>query len=147
RIKRKHEQLAADGKLHGGGTRPFGYEQNRITIRQSEAKVIRDGARRIIAGDSLRSVTRDWNDRGVLTSAGKVWLISAVHRVLMSGRICGWREHHGELIAKASWPGIVTREQSDRLRAILGDPARRKNLTSRRYLLTGFLRCGRCKGL
>jgi hypothetical protein len=64
--------------------------------------------------------------------------------MLRSGRISGQREHHGEIIADAEWPGIVSKEKGNRLRAMLSDPSRRKNERVRRYLLAGMLRCGRC---
>src|SRR6266576_2546099 len=54
RIRRKHEELAAAGKVSGGGTRPYGYEADKRTIRPDEAEVVRHSARRVLAGDSLR---------------------------------------------------------------------------------------------
>lgn len=153
RLRRKHEQLAQMGKLAGGGwARPFGYEKDRRTIRASEAKLIRDGARRILAGESLNSVARTWNAHGSTTTAGRPWHTAAMKRVLVSGRIAGHREHHGEIVkgpdgksVRAEWPGIIPAAQSERLRIILRDPARRTNLRMRAYLLTGgILRCGLC---
>ncbi len=44
--RRKHEELAQAGRIAGGGTRPFGFEADRRTIRESEAAVIRECARR-----------------------------------------------------------------------------------------------------
>jgi site-specific DNA recombinase len=144
RIRRKHDELAQAGKGSGGGTRPFGYEDDRVTIRASEARLIRDAAKRVLAGESLRSICREWNAKKVATSAGQPWYASALQRVLRSGRIAGWREHHRELIAKAQWPGIITIAESRRLRSLLMDPSRRLNAGARRYLLTGILRCGLC---
>ncbi len=152
RIRRKHEQLAQMGKLAGGGwARPFGYERDRITIRPAEAKIISDGARHILAGDSLNSVARLWNAGGLTTTGGRTWHTAAVKRVLASGRIAGLREHHGEIVrgpdgkpVRAEWPGIIPATQSERLRIILRDPARRTNFRKHAYLLSGLLRCGRC---
>jgi hypothetical protein len=64
--------------------------------------------------------------------------------MLLSARISGQREHHGEIVAKAEWPAIITPAQTDRLRALLQDPARRRNRVARRYLLKGLLRCHLC---
>jgi len=144
RIKRKHLELAQAGRISGGGTRPFGFEPDRITVRQSEAAVIREVAERILAGDSLRSVCRDLDDRAIPTVSGKGWSLQVVRRLLLSGRISGQRDHHGESVAPAEWPAIITPDQTARLRALLRDPARRTNRTARRYLLTGLLRCGVC---
>ena len=144
RIRRKHEELAQAGKLVGGGTRPYGFEDDRRTIRESEAIVIRECARRVLAGEAIRSVCADLNEREVRTSTGKAWTPHVMRRMLLSGRISGQREHRGELVAKAEWPGIIAGEDTTRLRALLLDPARRTNWSARRYLLTKLLRCGRC---
>jgi len=64
--------------------------------------------------------------------------------MLKSARISGRREHKGEIVATAEWPAIISPETSDRLRAVLSDPSRRKNERVRRYLLAGMLVCGHC---
>jgi site-specific DNA recombinase len=146
RIRRKHLELAEAGKVVGGGTRPFGFEADRLTVRESEAELIREAARRVLAGDSLRGICADWNTRAVLTSTGGRWQQQVLRRLLMSGRIGGWREHRGALVAPAVWPAIIERATVDHLRARLGDPARRTSgPDARRYLLSGgLLRCGAC---
>jgi site-specific DNA recombinase len=144
RIQRKHEELAAAGRVSGGGTRPFGYEADKRTLRPDEAEVIRDCATRVLAGDSLRSLCTDLNERGVLSVTGKQWSAQALRRMLMSARISGQREHKGEIVAKAEWPAIITPRQTQQLRAKLGDPDRRTNRTARRYLLARLLRCSHC---
>src|SRR6266542_2810991 len=66
RIRRKHEELAAAGRVSGGGTRPYGYESDKRTIRPDEAEVIRECAARVLAGDSLRGICTDLNRAGVV---------------------------------------------------------------------------------
>jgi DNA invertase Pin-like site-specific DNA recombinase len=56
RIRRKHLELATKGAISGGGTRPYGYTQDRREVVAEEAAHIREAARRVLAGDSLRSV-------------------------------------------------------------------------------------------
>jgi DNA invertase Pin-like site-specific DNA recombinase len=70
RIRRKALELAQAGKIGGGGTRPYGYEPDRRTIRHSEAHIIREAAARILAGHSLRSLCNDLNARGGNTVTG-----------------------------------------------------------------------------
>ena len=101
-------------------------------------------AQRVLAGESVRSVCFDLNERGITTSTGKAWAPHVLTRMLKSGRISGQREHRGEIVAEAEWPEIISAEDGNRLRAVLSDPARRKNERARRYLLAGMLRCGRC---
>jgi site-specific DNA recombinase len=142
RNRRKARELAQAGKLTGGGTRPFGYDEDRVTIRDDEAELIREATRRLLDGEGTRAVVRDWHDRGVLTPTGKRWELSALKRMLTSARISGRREHHGVITGPAVWPGIITAAQSDRLRAVLSVTQARR--APRRYLLTGLLVCGRC---
>lgn len=144
RTRRKHEELAAAGRPSGGGSRPYGYEANKRTVRPEEAEVIRDCARRALAGDSLRSICTDLNERGIATVKGKQWTSQTLKRMLMSPRVSGQREHKGEIVAKADWPAIITPRETQRLQAKLGDPDRRTNRTSQRYLLTRLLRCSHC---
>lgn len=144
RITRKHLELAMGGQLSGGGTRPFGYDDDRLTIREGEAVLIRDGVARILAGESIRSIATMWNRQGSTTTAGNPWVTFTLRRVLMSGRICGWREHHGELVAPAAWGAIVDRASLEAVRVVLNDPSRRAKMKPRRYLLTGLIYCGVC---
>lgn len=144
RIQRKHQELAHAGRVSGGGTRPFGFEDDKRTIRPDEAAVIRECARRVLAGDSLRSICSDLNERAVRSATGKLWSSQTLRRLLMSGRISGQREHHGEIVSRAEWDPIVTPAETERLRAKLGDPDRRTNRTARRYLLARLLRCSHC---
>ncbi len=144
RIRRKHLELAERGQVSGGGTRPYGYAEDRLTVRAPEAKVIRDAAKRILAGESLRSVCASLNDRGIATVKANQWTPSTLSRMLTSARISGQREHHGEIIGPAVWPAIITPAQTARLRGLLADPSRRRTRPPRRYLLAGMLRCGLC---
>jgi site-specific DNA recombinase len=146
RIKRKHEELAAAGKPSGGGTRAYGYESDKRMIHPNEAGVIRDCVRRTLAGDSLRSICTDLNDRGIPTVTGKEWTSQTLRRMLMNPRLSGQRAHHGEIVAKAEWPAIITPRETQQLQAKLGDPDRRTNRASQRYLLTRLLRCSHCNG-
>ncbi|MGH3916795.1 MAG: recombinase family protein, partial [Pseudonocardiaceae bacterium] len=159
RIRRKALELARAGKISGGGPRPFGYERDRMTVRESEAEVIRECVRRILAGEAVRTLARDLNSRRVGTSTGGQWSAQTLKRMLASGRISGQRDHHprsrtatkrplvGEIVADAVWPAIISKEDTARLRAILMNPKRRLTpSTPRRCLLTGVLRCAGCGG-
>ena len=147
RLRRKHLELATKGKVSGGGTRPYGYTADRLHVIPDEAAVIREAAKRTLAGESTRSICSDFNERGVTTSKAGQWTPNTLNRMLRSARISGRREHRGEITAKAEWPGIITPAVSDRLRARLSRAAGPgpTGRSPRRYLLTGgLLRCGRC---
>lgn len=110
-------QKAHAGTQSGGGYRPFGYkvrykivskpgekQRRRITsvkVHSDEGKIVKDCARRVLAGESIASVTRDLNDCGVLTSAGNPWNRTTLRRMLCSARISGRRE----LIPRDSYAG------------------------------------------
>lgn len=144
----KHAQLAADGKVSGGGQRPYGFEVDRRTIRPDEAEVVREVARRVLAGDSVRSICTDLDGRGVVSVTGGRWNPSVMSKMLRSARISGRREHNGEIVSEAEWPGIISVEDSDRLRGSLGAARRTSSApTPRRYLLVGLLRCQRCNAV
>lgn len=146
RQRRKHAELARAGKGKGGGTRPFGFQPDRETIREDEAALICEASDRILLGASLRSVCGGWNDAKVRTPAGRDWRSYSLRRVLLSGRIAGLREHHGQVVAQATWPAIIERGTHERLRRLLQDPHRTTNggALARRYLLTGYAVCGLC---
>jgi site-specific DNA recombinase len=87
-------------------------------------------------------------------SGARLWHGSMIRRVLVSARIAGLREHHGEVITKdgepvkAAWPAIISREDHDRLVLLLQDESRRPANYGRPrvYPLAGLLRCGSCGG-
>jgi DNA invertase Pin-like site-specific DNA recombinase len=144
RIKRKHEERAAAGRPTGGGTRPFGYRPDRVTLEPVEAAVVQEAASRVLAGEAVRAIATDWNARGIKTAAGNAWTIQTLRRMLFSARIAGQSELHGEIVGPGTWESIITPEESARLRAILRERTRARSRTVRRYLLTGLLRCGLC---
>lgn len=144
RIQRRHEEIAQAGRPSGGGSRAYGFEQDGLTVRESEAVVIRECVRRALAGESLRSITDNLNKRQIASAQGGSWAPQTLRAMLLSARIGGMREHKGEIAAEAAWPAIINPSESAQLRAMLTDASRRTNRSARRYLLTRLLRCGRC---
>jgi site-specific DNA recombinase len=146
RLRLKHEQLALAGKANGGG-RPFGYERDRMTIRTDEAELIREAAGRLLAGESTRQVVLDWNARKVLTPRDRPWRSWTFRDMMRSPRLAAKRAHRGVIVGDATWPAIIPWEQHDQEVAVLDDASRLQGAHGprvRRYLLTGFLVCGRC---
>jgi site-specific DNA recombinase len=146
RIKRKLDQLAAEGKPHGGYLRPFGFEIDKITVRPDEAAIIRQLVSRLIAGEGLRSLCRWLDEQGIQTGAGKTWTTSTLRAVLSSGRIAGLRRHRGQIHGPASWEAIVTIAERNKVLARLAERAVSGRRTPHRYLLSGLVRCARCSG-
>lgn len=144
RIRRKHQQLAEQGRPNGGHRRPFGYERDRVTVVESEADVIQDIVGRYLAGESLRSLTAWLNEQGIAPVGGEEWRSPTLRSMLTSGRIAGLREHRGQVVGPAVWPAIITPEQRRQVLARMASGAVTGRRTPRRYLLSGLLRCGRC---
>jgi len=113
-------------------------------VRESEALIVRECARRLLAGEALQAICADLNERGVATVTGVQWKTQTLRRMLTSPRISGQREHRGEIVGPAEWPAIITPAETARIRALLSDPSRRTNKSARRYLLVRLLRCGLC---
>ena len=159
RLRRRFESLAKEGKLKGGGPRPFGYEKDRVTVRPDESALIQEAARRILNGGTLRAICRDWNEAGYRTTTGKAWNNTTLRNVLRSARIAGLCEHKRKVrrpdgkqetvvvgVYPAEWPAIVNQRTHEQLRLVFDDPSRRRGKDAYRYLLTGFLFCGECEG-
>ncbi|WP_430868221.1 recombinase family protein [Demequina aurantiaca] len=145
RIKRKFLQVAETGAPYmGGGHRPFGFNEDRVTHFEAEAEVLRDAAERVLSGESLNAVARSIDERGFTGSKGSRFTGSGLRTLLLRPRNHGMRVHDGQPIAKGTWEPIIAPETAERLRLLLTDPARRTNRTARRYLLSGMLRCGKC---
>jgi site-specific DNA recombinase len=144
RIRLRTLTDAKAGKVARGGLRPFGYQADGTTIVPKEAKALREGIDRVLAGDSLSSIANAWNAAGILTTTGGRWRIGTLRNALVRWRNAGIREHHGELYP-ATWPPIVDRPTVERVRAVLLDPSRRVTTASPRVAsLRGLAFRGRC---
>lgn len=151
RIRRKYVELAEAGQVGNGGHRPFGYAADRRTVVPEEAAVLRDLYDQVLAGRSLTTLCRELTERGVKTTTGGRWSVQGLRLNLLSGRNAGLREHRRQIVGAAVWPAIVDRETWERTRALLTRPGRATPpsdgtewFNARKYLLTGFLFCGRC---
>jgi site-specific DNA recombinase len=152
RVRRYCLQEAQEGRAHHGGRRAFGTVgagRHRVSEAQAEREreLIREAARRIRDGDSLRGICVDWIEQGVTGSQGRPFTTRTLSRMLREARLAGLREHHGKLYPSEVIEPIVDRELWETVRAILTDPARLAMAVggTPRYLLTGLAFCGVCK--
>lgn len=145
RIKRKFLEVAETGAPYmGGGHRPFGYQDDRMTPFEPEADAFRDAAARVLAGETLYSVAASMETQGITGTKGSKMTPTALRSLLLSPRNYGMRVHQGQIIGEGTWTPLISAEDGKRLHLLLTDPARRKNRAARRYLLSGMLRCGKC---
>jgi len=147
RLKRKHEELASNGRWKGG-PRPYGYlsvGKGALSVVPEEADVVREVATQVLAGRSLYAICGDLNARGVPAAKGGGWRTQSMHRVLTAPMIAGRREYHGEDFGPAKWDAILDQVTWRRVKAALdtGQPKRRGPPPT--YLLTqGLARCALC---
>ncbi len=148
RQRAANRQRAAMGLPPAGGPRLFGFEKDGITHHQVEAPLVRKAAEGLLAGSSVRSLARAWNEAGCVTWRGNPWDASSVRRVLQNPRIAGLaRYDHAELPGVSTvWEPIVDEAMWRAVQAILADPRRRRVWDQHaRYLLTSIALCGRCQ--
>lgn len=150
RVKTAHHHAAMSGRAHG--KIPFGYQavrdkSGKIVDRlphPTEAALVQEAFERVLAGESVRSVWTSWNEREIPTPRGKKWGPQMMRDLLMRPVYAGLRSHRGQLYP-GTWEPLVTREQHDRVVAMLSDTTRVMHRgTAARYLLTGIARCGVC---
>ncbi|MFG2195833.1 recombinase family protein [Streptomyces sp. NPDC048639] len=135
-----------------------------------ESQYLRQAIEMIMAGKSERTVTQWLIKEGVLTVKGGKWTSTTVRNMVSNPAICGYRMLDGELVRDqetgqplvGTWETIATPDEWRSVlgrytsyykvdpRTLKGDPSRgtrgtrRKEVTrTRKYLLSGCLRCGR----
>ncbi len=149
RQQRANAQAAADGR-RVGGRRPFGYEPDGVTVREDEARAVREGYAALLAGVPLAQIARTWNADGFTPGQPRrdgtpsSWRGDNVRAVLRNPRYAGKRAHKGGIVSEAVWAPLVEESTWQAARALLDAPGRRSGPTSARALLTGLARCGVC---
>jgi site-specific DNA recombinase len=163
RLRSRNQAEAEKGEKHFGGQRPFGEVwkgEQAVSEAQAaeERELLREAARRIIAGDSLRGIVLDWQKRGIKTPGirkapdgekkiygGGVWRNTNLRRCLLSPRMVGQRVYLGTIYPGAFEP-ILSVEEWQAVKGILEDPSRVNHERGgvAKYLLTGIIYCGKC---
>lgn len=166
RVRRAHLENAQNGKAVGG-RRPFGWQADKVTLNEHEAGLLRQAATDVLAGVRLATIVRQWNEAGVLTVTGKPWSGGVLLQVLRAPRLAGWRTHR---VGGSEWsrvPPVALDKQGQPVRgkwepiidhathlalveALTSKPDRRAVVprrNSRRYQMTGLLRCAVCNGV
>lgn len=164
RMKQFHRARAENGKP-AGGTRPFGWAEDRLSLDPVEAPLLAKAAKEFAAGRSLNSIIREWQRTGVKTSLGNDWSSRSLRITLANARLCGWRMLHGEIVTDdkgasvvGSWQPIIDPETWMAIDAIVRTRKGRSvgpdgqpgvvlpvDFSEHRYLLSGIVRCGKEK--
>lgn len=113
--------------------RAFGHSADGSQVVEVEAAAIREAARRVLGGETLSAVVRDWNGRGLPTAKGGPWRVNSLSTLLVQLRL-------------AEPPQILDMETHEGLVALHASRSKGPRRATRNYLLTGLLRCWRCGG-
>ena len=109
-----------------------------------EADLVRDAARRVIAGDGLRTIVTEWNEAKIRTANGRAWSRRGLHHVLTNPHTAGLRRIDDQLV-KGTWPAILRRATWEKVCLVLDDPARRRGPgPARKHLLSALIVCDTC---
>lgn len=153
RVSAARLRQAQEGR-HGGGKRRFGFESDGITVRESEAKAIRECCRRVLQVDqltgkrihSLRALAMELREGDVPTASGTRWTPPVLKDVLIKPRNAGIAVHQGKEIGlfPTKIVDVVTYRA---VVAVLCDPSRsRVSGPAPKYLGSGIYQCGMCGG-
>lgn len=148
RAKAKAAQLAEAG-LWTGGRRPFGWqiEEGRLVIEAREAEALAVAHSDVLAGRSLGSIIRTWNEEGwegepLPTTAGKPWGYAQLRQALLRPRNAGLYEFNGEILSRDKIPAIVSEDVWRAVVSVLQNPERRRSQTNKAaHLLAGIAQC------
>jgi hypothetical protein len=154
------DTAAVAGRPHGKNV--YGYrriynQHNRelisVKIVDAEAEVLREAARRLLAGESARSISRDFNARAsTAQDTGRQWHANKVVEVLTRPAYAGIRAFRSDRRESAPgdypaiWPPIFDAETYAQLIKLREQRKRRRgsHSTNAKYLLTGVAKCAGC---
>lgn len=154
-----------------GGRIPYGYRrvfdpQTRQLVAQepepSEAPVVAELYRRLVAGHSLHAIARDFEARGIRTRSGLVFSPQHLRSLALCPTYTALRAHrpgtgprspgrHTPVAVsemyEGQWPPLVSRAEWLAVQRLLSAPERKTSRPGRgKHLLSLIARCGRCGG-
>ncbi|CQR62864.1 recombinase family protein [Streptomyces leeuwenhoekii] len=156
RIKRKHLELAQQGK-DSGGPAPYGWRKDdRTRVDPEAAKAIREAQREILAGVRIGTIRTRWQEQGLGNprEGTKRMAHHHVEHILTNPRLVGYRTYHGEILhgddgrpVMGEWEPINTLEEWEAVCAAIAERKQKQpgKSLARKYLLSGIARCGLCK--
>ncbi len=129
-----------------GSARRFGFEEDRVTVRQDEADIIREMTNRVLAGEALLQLVADLNARGIRSIQDNPWDTTSLKNLLIRPINCGrvtfkTNPETGEraVVGRLLGEPIVSEEDFECVCAIFA--ARRRGRPTR-YLCAALAVCG-----
>jgi DNA invertase Pin-like site-specific DNA recombinase len=151
RAMRTKRLSAERGAPHG--RIPFGYRREYdprtgILVGQfpdeETSALVREAAARVLSGESLHAIAKDFQDRGIPCARGSKtgWERTALKRILINPANIGKRVHQEAVVGDADWAPILDDVTYYTCRQMLTDPSRRTQRGSEvKYLLSGVVAC------
>lgn len=132
----------------------FGFNPN-MTPHPVEAELVKEAYKRVLAKESLGSIIKDWNDRGIKTRRpnGKnkgAWGYTSFRTLLLRPSNAGIRQAtvDGEVVesGKATWEGLVPEAMFRTVQEILtsADRVKHKGMVAKKHVLSHIMKCSRC---
>lgn len=164
RVAAAKAQQRTRGEYPRTPNRLFGYTHDGEP-HPTEAPLVRDAATRILAGESLNRIAREWEEKGVRTTSGGVQTAQKIHAVLLTPTTGGFTHYKLKkkdytaseweqfsawdklgIVGRGNWEQVLDPEVWQALWAHLTNPARKTNLVGNapQHLLSGIARCGKC---
>lgn len=156
RVLRSMRGAAVAGRPHGkllyGYRRVYqegrnGPELVEQILDEDKAPVVREAARRIMQGEALYRVARDFNDRAIPAPRGATWEPTQIKRLCTNPAYIGKRRHQGVVVGDGLWPAILDERTFYTCVSRLTDPSRlTHDGRGVQHLLSGIAVCGVCGG-
>jgi len=144
RSKLAAQHRARKGLHQPSSRRPFGHTADWMNLVPHEAELLHEAASRIVEGESPSVICRDWTERGIPTSTGKLlWRHTTLKETLQSARMVGKREYDGALIELHRVPAILPEHLWQQVREKLGPRYTRLGRKEGRPL-SNIALCGLC---
>lgn len=149
-VAKKKKFQAEQGQHPKHRWRPYAYTTGYGEIIEDEAKILREVAKRYLAGEGLFTISQDLTKRGIYKYTGKRWTTSDLSKLLKRSEYAGIRSYGGEEVAVGDWPCVWDKDQKKaekyfrKLQAKLADNKPFASSTARKHLLAGILVCGEC---
>jgi len=138
RVRRGMRRRATAGTPLGDSRR-FGFEADRVTVKEDEAEILRELTSRLLAGEALLTLVNELDERGIRSIRDKPIKIDSlqelVPRPINCGRITHTDSKTGVQAVVGHLPGepIIREEDFDRLCALFAS-RRRGRPNSPKYL-------------
>lgn len=144
RVSRQKEQRADQAKPPVGRFRTYGYLKDFSNFIPEEAELLREARRRVLAGETLHALVKEFNAAGRLPYSGKPWRTQNLSNMLKNPSHAGLRAFKKEVRSEGKWPKIFTIDEHEEIVAHLKGNEPYSRNTARKHLLVGILICDLC---